>query len=232
MAGRRDAGPAGAVTSGSPPRPYPEEVVEEVVEIPRSARQAAARPGEPFDLAEAADRDAVERVLDGDREAFAGVVRRHGGRLVGLCARLTGDRGLGEELAQEALARAFAGLASWRGDAGFRAWLTRVAVNACRDWQKAGARAERPEELDPAVLATTLDPERVAAGRELGRALSAAVARLPPANREAFVLFHVEGLPYEEIRAVTGVSVTALKVRVHRARQRLLEELGPLVNGA
>lgn len=173
----------------------------------------------------------MERVLAGDVDAFAGVVRRHGGRLVGLCTRLTGDRGLGEELAQEALARAFAALGSWRGDAAFRAWLTRVAVNACRDWRKAGARAERPAELDPAALATTLDPERVAAGRELGEALAAAIARLPPANREAFVLFHVEGLPYEEIRRVTGASVTALKVRVHRARQALVAALGPILNG-
>jgi len=173
----------------------------------------------------------VARVLDGDTEAFAGVVRRHGGRLVALCARLSGDRGMGEELAQEALARAFAGLGSWRGDGAFRAWLTRVAVNACRDYRKAGARAERPAELDPAALAPGPDPEQEAAGRELGAALAAAIARLPAANREAFVLFHVEGLPYEEIRAVTGVSVGALKVRVHRARQRLLEELGPLLRG-
>jgi RNA polymerase sigma-70 factor (ECF subfamily) len=198
--------------------------------IRRSARQAATAQ-EPFDLAEAADREAVERVLDGDTEAFAGVVRRHGGRLVALCTRLTGDRGLGEELAQEALARAYASLGSWRREAGLKAWLTRVAVNACRDWQKAGARAERPAELDPAALATTLDPERVAAGRELGAALSAAIDRLPAANREAFVLFHVEGLPYEEIRAITGASVAALKVRVHRARQALLEALGPMLDG-
>ncbi len=148
-----------------------------------------------------------------------------------LCARLTGDRALGEELAQEAFARAFAALGSWRGDASFRAWLTRVAVNACRDWQKAGARAERPAELDPAALATTLDPERIAAGRELGAALAAAIARLPPATREAFVLFHVEGLPYEEIRKITGASVTALKVRVHRARRALLDALGSAWNG-
>jgi len=172
----------------------------------------------------------VARVLGGDTEAFAGVVRRHGGRLVALCARLTGERGLGEELAQEALARAFAGLGAWRGDGAFRSWLTRVAVNCCRDWQKAGARAERPSELDP-VAAGGLDPEQEASGRELGAALAAAVGRLPPVSREAFVLFHVEGLPYEEIRALTGVSVSALKVRVHRARQRLLEELGPLVSG-
>jgi RNA polymerase sigma factor (sigma-70 family) len=172
----------------------------------------------------------VGRVLDGDTEAFAGVVRRHGARLVALCTRMTSGRDVGEELAQESLARAFAGLGSYRGDSPFRAWLTRIAVNACRDWQKAGARAERPAEiLDPEAAAAGPDPERAASGRELGSALDAAIARLPAANREAFVLFHVENVSYEEMKAITGVSVNALKVRVHRARQRLLLELGPLL---
>jgi RNA polymerase sigma-70 factor (ECF subfamily) len=202
---------------------------------PRIARTSQPSPApagpaiDPFDVAEAADRAAVERVLDGDTEAFAGIVRRHGARLVALCTRMASGRDVGEELAQESFARAFAALGSYRGEAGFRPWLTRIAVNACRDWQKAGARSERPSELDPAALATALDPEREASGHELGSALTAAIARLPPANREAFVLFHVENLPYEEIRVITGVSVNALKVRVHRARQRLLEELGPMM---
>jgi RNA polymerase sigma-70 factor (ECF subfamily) len=180
-------------------------------------------------VAEAADRAAVERVLDGDTEAFAGVVRRHGARLVALCTRMTSGRDVGEELAQESLARAYGALGSYRGDSPFRAWLTRIAVNACRDWQKAGARAERPAELDPGARAGGPDPERAASGRELGAALAAALARLPAQSREAFVLFHVENVPYEEMAAVTGASVGALKVRVHRARQRLLEELGPLL---
>jgi RNA polymerase sigma-70 factor (ECF subfamily) len=148
---------------------------------------------------------------------------------VALCARLSGNRDVGEELAQEALARAFGALGSYRGDSGFRPWLTRIAVNACRDWHKAGARAERPSELDPAPATAALDPAREASGRDLGAALAAAIARLPPPNREAFVLFHLESLPYERIREITGVSVNALKVRVHRARQRLVEELGPLL---
>jgi len=171
----------------------------------------------------------VERVLDGDTEAFAGVVRRHGARIVALCTRMTSGRDVGEELAQESLARAFGALGSYRGDSPFRAWLTRIAVNACRDWQKAGARAERPMELDPRAAAAGPDPERAASGRELGSALQAAIARLPAASREAFLLFHVENLPYEEMKAITGVSVAALKVRVHRARQKLLEDLGPLL---
>lgn len=198
-------------------------------ELPVVPPPAAA--GAPIDLADAADRDAVRRVLDGDAEAFAGVVRRHGARLVGLCARMVGSREMGEELAQEALARAFERLGTWRGDGRFRGWLDRVAVNACRDYRKAGARAERPEEIDPAALATPLDPERRARDRELGAALEAAITRLPPESREPFVLFHLEHLPYEEIRAITGVSVNALKVRVHRARLRLLEELRPLLEG-
>jgi RNA polymerase sigma-70 factor (ECF subfamily) len=180
-------------------------------------------------LEEAADRDAVERTLGGDVEAFAGVVRRHGGRLVGLCARMVGDRALGEELAQESLARAYSSVGRWRGDCRFRHWLTRVAMNCCRDYLKAGARAEQPAELELRELAALQDPERSVAGREVLAALEAAIAQLPDKYREAFVLFHLENQSYEEIRGVTGMSVPALKVRVHRARSMLRRALGELL---
>lgn len=170
-------------------------------------------------------------MLDGDTEAFAGVVRRHGARLVGLCARTVGARDLGEELAQEAMARAYASLGSFRGDCRFRHWLTRIALNGCRDWLKAAARAERPTDLTGDELATWRHPEREASGRQLAATLAEALSRLPPKYREAFTLFHVENLAYEEIRAITGVSVNALKVRVHRARQMLLGRLGDLLEG-
>jgi RNA polymerase sigma-70 factor (ECF subfamily) len=195
------------------------------------------RPGaapEP-ETAEAADLAVVQRVLDGDTEAFAAVVHRHGARLVALCSRLTGSAAVGEELAQEALARAYAGLGAYREDGPFRLWLLRIAVNACRDWLKAGARRERPvgdeAEAEGARQAATRaapapDPQRVVAGRLALAALADAVAALPPAYREAFTLFHVEGLAYQEMRAVTGVRVNALKVRVHRARERLRRALG------
>ncbi len=183
-----------------------------------------------LDLAEAADRDAVARTLEGDAEAFAGVVRRHGSRLVTLCARMVSDRQLGEELAQEAFARTYSSLGSWRGDCQFRHWLYRVAMNCCRDYLKAGARAERPAELTGDELATRLDPEGEVAGRQLLSALESAIGRLPDKYREAFVLFHVENLAYEQIQAITGVSAGALKVRVHRARLMLRSALGDLLD--
>jgi RNA polymerase sigma-70 factor, ECF subfamily len=181
------------------------------------------------DLAEAADRAAVEQTLAGDTEAFAGVVRRHASGLVSLCTRMVNDPRLGEELAQEALARAYSRLGSFRGDCRFRHWLQRIAVNGCRDHLKAGARAERPSELSGDELVDGLDPERGASARQAVVALAGALAELPEKYREAFTLFHVENMPYEEIEAVTGVRVNALKVRVHRARLMLRARLGELL---
>ncbi|ABC83501.1 sigma-24 (FecI-like) [Anaeromyxobacter dehalogenans 2CP-C] len=183
-----------------------------------------------LDLADAADHDAVERTLAGDTDAFASVVRRYAGGLVGTCSRMVGDARLGEELAQEALARAYTRLASFRGDCRFRHWLYRIAVNGCRDWLKAGARAERASDLSGDELVSAVDPERDAAARQAVLALQSALAALPAKYREAFTLFHVENLPYEEIEAATGVRVNALKVRVHRARIMLRERLGDLLD--
>jgi len=189
---------------------------------PREPRQART----PEEVSDAADRDAVDRVLDGDTRAFDPVVRRHGSRLVALCARVTGARDVGEELAQEALARAYGNLGSYRGDCQVRHWLMRIALNGCRDWLKAGARAERPAEIAEEALSTTLGPDRELAGRQALSALERALQALPDAYREAFVLFHVESLSYLEMSRVTGARVGALKVRVHRAREMLRSRLG------
>jgi len=191
---------------------------------PRSAHPSAGRAA--ADAEDAADRAAVERVLDGELSAFDQLVRRHGARLVSLCARVSGSREVGEELAQETLARAYGSLGSFRGDCRFRHWLMRIALNGCRDWQKAGARAERPSEIAEGALQTRPGPEEALAGRQALSALDRALRQLPDLYREAFVLFHVESLSYEEMSRITGVRVGALKVRVHRARETLRDQLG------
>ena len=197
---------------------------------PALADAVALEDVAPGDAAEIADLDAVARTLAGDVDAFAAVVRRHGRGIVSLCARMVNDRRLGEELAQDAIARAYSNLGSFRGSCRFRHWLYRIAVNGCRDWLKAGARAERPSDLTGDELVTVLHPERDAAARQAVAALGAAVADLPVKYREAFTLFHLENMPYEEIEAITGVRVNALKVRVHRARLRLRAALGELLD--
>jgi RNA polymerase sigma-70 factor (ECF subfamily) len=181
------------------------------------------------DLADAADHDVVVRVLDGDVDAFAGLVRRHGAGLVSFCARMAGDRAIGEELAQEVLARAYSSLGSWRAEGRFRYWLYRIARNACQDYAKAGARNERPTASAGADLVAPQDPEREVGDRQLVAAMEAAIARLPQPYRETFLMFHTENMDYEQIQAATGVSVGAAKVRVHRARQMLRQALEHLL---
>lgn len=179
-----------------------------------------------------ADRRAVARARAGHPEAFEEVVRRHESGLLSLCSRLVHDGRQGEDLTQEAFARAYSRLGSFRGRSTFRHWLYRIAANGCRDFLKSGGRSERPSDMSGDELWTLRDPERDAVARQSLEALGDAVAGLPPATRNAFVLFYLENLSYEEISEATGVGVSALKVRVHRARALLRRRLGGVLEPA
>jgi RNA polymerase sigma-70 factor (ECF subfamily) len=134
---------------------------------------------------------------------------------------------MGEELTQDTFAKAFSRLGTFRGQGTVRDWLYRIAANGCRDLLRSG-RSHYSTELPREEPSTTLDPERDAVARQSVEALSGAVATLPPACRQAFVLFHVEDLSYEQMSERTGVGVSALKVRVHRARELLRRRLSEI----
>lgn len=189
------------------------------------SRARAAR--EELPQADALDREAVERSLAGERDAFASVVVRHGPSVHAICARMVRNAAVAEELAQETFARGYAALGSFRADAQLRHWLLRIAVNLCRDHLKAGERREgaMDEEEYAAPVDPEPDPERRAVGRQAIRALEEAIARLPEKYREAFLLKHVEDLSYEEIQGIVGGQIPMLKVRVFRAREMLKKML-------
>lgn len=189
---------------------------------------ALSDPAVELSAAEDADRCAVARTCAGHPQAFEEIVRRHASGLQSLCSRLLRDGRLGEELAQETFAKAFSRLDTFRGQGTVRHWLYRIAANGCRDLLRSG-RTQGAVELLEEEPATTVDPERDAVARQSVQALALAVARLPPACRQAFVLFHLEELSYEQISALTGVQVNALKVRVHRAREMLRRRLAEVV---
>jgi RNA polymerase sigma-70 factor, ECF subfamily len=186
-------------------------------------------------LEDVADRDVVSRVLDGERNAFALIVSRHHVALYRLAWRIVGNAALAEELTQEAFARAYERLGSYRGEAPFKPWLFRILANLCKDAAKSAQRRERPS-ADPTadgVLAQVpagAGAESRMDQRRALEALSSAIRALPDGQREAFVLRLLENQSYEEVSETLGVPVGALKVRVHRARERLKEALGPLLD--
>jgi RNA polymerase sigma-70 factor (ECF subfamily) len=164
-------------------------------------------------------------------EPFEALVRRHQDAIFAFALNLTGRRAEAEDVAQEAFIRA------WRAYGGYdaarrlelreRAWLHRIALNVFRN--RVRARREQLPLVPESVPAPPgQEPEQVAfrnAGREL---LRRHLVALPRPYREAVVLHHVQGLPYEEAAEVLGVPVGTVKSNCHRGLRRLracLDEL-------
>lgn len=175
------------------------------------------------------DAAVVARVQAGDREAYRLLVRRYQDLLYRHALRLTRDPDVAADLAQGAFVKAYTELARCREPDRFGAWVFRIVANACKDHLKSRRRRDVTLEDGHAAEARGgSDPETELERTETAAALSAAMRRLPDAMRQAFMLKHVEGRSYEEMALLLGLSVPALKMRVHRAREALkamLEEV-------
>jgi len=177
--------------------------------------------------AERTDEQIVRDVLDGDRDAYRLLVRRYGDALHGHALRMVGDPDIAADLTQEALVTGYRRLASLRDAPRVGAWLFRILANLARDHLRARRKGRVPLDELPDLPGGGRGPDEAAASAEMGTRLAVALESLTPEQREVFLLKHVEGRSYEEIAAVMELSVGALKMRVHRARdalRRLLEE--------
>lgn len=176
----------------------------------------------------------VARAQQGDRDAFAALTGTQHDRLRRFLATMTGDDHLAADLVQDSLRLALQRLPQLRDPQSFGSWLLSIAVNRCRQH----LRAEVQRRADGATEPDSLPDEgrRSALSslvrRESAELVALAIDRLPIALREAFVLFHVEGLSYREIAALTDVRENTLQVRVHRARALLRQQLGSVAQTA
>ena len=166
----------------------------------------------------------VRRVLDGDSDAYTILVDRYYDRYARFAVHMLGNREDAEEALQDAFLRAYKALPRYEERERFAAWLFRLLVNRCRT--AAGPRRRREQMFiasDVAMMSASVRPgvDDAAWREEISRAL----AQLPADQREAFLLKHVEDLSYEEISEITGVGISALKMRVKRACARLRELL-------
>jgi RNA polymerase sigma-70 factor (ECF subfamily) len=172
----------------------------------------------------------VSRVLRGDVEAFGVLVGRYRDRYARYAFHMLGNREDAEEALQDAFTRAYRSLARCEDPERFGAWLFRILINRCRTL---GARRGRRSQTfvvdEVAILEAAEDhpADRTAWREEIDRALE----RLRADQREAFVLKYVEELGYDEMSQLTGVGVSALKMRVMRACERLRELLSEVHSG-
>ncbi|MGB7860484.1 MAG: sigma-70 family RNA polymerase sigma factor [Acidimicrobiia bacterium] len=170
----------------------------------------------------------IYRAQQGDRAAFAALVRAHQNEVYTLARRLVGDPHLASDVTQEALIRAWRALPRFRGDAQLSTWLHRITVNTAWTQKKRAKRYAGPSIEDYGDLPAPIDvddPEFAGEILELRGRLRRALDRLPHGQRQVVILKDVYGWSHADIAESMGISVTAAKVRLHRARARLAKDL-------
>lgn len=171
------------------------------------------------------DVDAVSRALAGDTDAFALLVDRHASVCLRYATRMLGSREDAEDVLQDSLMRAFRGLRTYDATRDFRTWLMSIVANRCRTALASRARRDRLLTVE-AAAAEVAGARTDESSSDIG-AVQWALDQLDPTHREAFLLKYVEELSYDEIARITGAGISALKMRVRRACERmrdLLEE--------
>jgi len=186
------------------------------------------------------DQSLVQAARDGDRRALEKLLERHQGAVYRFGMKMCGETEDAKDVLQETLFAAARSLPDFRGASSITTWLYTIARSFCLKKRRTSKFApERIESLEaqPEATAEVADarrsPEEEAAGRQLRGVLESAISSLDPAHREVLLLRDVEGLPAAEVAEVVGISVEAVKSRLHRARVAVRERVAPaLAHGA
>jgi len=164
----------------------------------------------------------VDRCLGGEEAAARELFRRHRAGVHACLFRMLGSNRDMDDLLQEVFLQVFQSLRGWRAEASLATWIDRIAVRVVYRYL-AGRKAAPPPLglVDDDAIAVGPGGARRAMAREGVRRLYAALERMSPAARVAFVLFEIEGRSMAEVAEATGASVTATKLRVWRGRRAL-----------
>lgn len=181
-----------------------------------------------------ADLSLVDLARVGDRAAFGELVRLHQRRVYTVCRQYLGPDEA-DAATQDAFVKAYSRLRSFDGRSAFSTWITRIAVNTCLDrlrrLKREGARVAAGEDEDTTDPLEHLpdgaaDPEALLMQRQALERLGQCEGRLPAQQREVFRLRFYAELALDEIAGALGVSVGTVKTQLHRAVQRVRQELG------
>jgi len=165
----------------------------------------------------------------GDRRSFDELVRLTYAETYTLALRLVGNNDDASDVVQEAYLRAYKSIQSFRGDAHFNTWLYRITANCASTYLTKRSRHRHDQLDDHSGLASdpATGPEGRSEAASDNREMSAALAQLPASLRAVAVLRDIYDLPHAEIARQLGITEVTAKVRLHRARRKLREQLLP-----
>ncbi|WP_286341672.1 MULTISPECIES: RNA polymerase sigma factor RpoE [unclassified Ferrimonas] len=184
------------------------------------------------------DQQLVERVQQGDKQAFNLLVMKYQHKVANLISRYVKNQGDVADVAQEAFIKAYRALPNFRGESAFYTWLYRIAVNTAKNYLVSQGRrppatdvdAEEAEFYDGAdALREHASPERQLLSDEIKRAVFSTIETLPEELRVAITLRELEGMSYEEIATVMECPVGTVRSRIFRAREAIDKRIQPLL---
>ena len=188
------------------------------------------------------DLDLVQRVKNGDREAFNLLVLKYQRKVSRLVGRLVRNPDEADDVVQDAFIKAYRALPQFRGDSAFYTWLYRIAVNTAKNHLV--SQGKRPISLSeltsndsdeesfelPVVTTDNNTPEAELMSRQVAETVNRAVLALPEELRTALSLREIDGLSYEEIAEAMNCPIGTVRSRIFRAREAVAAELRPLLN--
>jgi RNA polymerase sigma-70 factor (ECF subfamily) len=180
----------------------------------------------------------VHRAMAHEADAFRAIIKTHNQRLYRIARGVVRNDSEAEDIVQEAYVRAFAALATFRGDSSLATWLSRIVINeALGRLRKRRRTVAMPASQEAQIIQFPLnpsdDPERTMAQRQILKLVERATDNLPDVYRTVFIARVIEGLNIEETADLLGVRPETVKTRLHRARalvrKALDDEIGPVL---
>ena len=185
------------------------------------------------------DQALVERAQNGEQKAFELLMSKYQRRLIRLISRFVKDEHEVNDVAQEAMIRAYRALPNFRGESAFYTWLYRIAINTAKNFLvtsgkqpfvNAEAANEDGDILDLSdQIADYHTPEAEMINREILQTVESTISHLPEDLRKAITLREMDGLSYEEIAKIMDCPIGTVRSRIFRAREVIAKDLRPLL---
>jgi RNA polymerase sigma factor (sigma-70 family) len=169
----------------------------------------------------------IDRVLAGEQQAFADLVDKHKRYAYTIAFKILQHKPEAEEAAQDAFIKAYHHLSGFNRQSKFSTWLYRIVFNTAITYKRKHKHSF--QDIETSVIEYSQEAEGLLEKTDKQKYLALAMTRLPEADRTALSLFYLDEFSLEEIAEITGMQANTIKVRIHRARQRLADELTTLL---
>ncbi|EOD80553.1 RNA polymerase sigma factor RpoE [Grimontia sp. AD028] len=185
------------------------------------------------------DQALIERVQNGDKQAFNLLVVKYQNKVCNLISRYVSNSGDVPDVAQEAFIKAYRALPGFRGESAFYTWLYRIAVNTAKNYLVAQGRRPPSSDIDAeeaenyengGALKEISNPENLMLSEQLKQVVFSTIESLPDDLKTAITLREIDGLSYEEIAEVMDCPVGTVRSRIFRAREAVDKRVRPLMN--